>query len=194
MLYGPPILRSPQINCHLSHMPPLDQENRDWTKGNCFYVTLEFMKDSEELRAFGSIPKDSCVSLVHGLLSASEKCIKHAWIEIDSNVCDHSNNQAIRASAEDYYRDNDAVPCRRFSREETDALLGYLQDQEGSLPVGYWGNLSDEDVTCAMGRYHKASGVFASGVCFSDPSDPSNASNLKRHGEPSASRNDKESE
>lgn len=139
------IKSSPQINCYLPHMPTLDQENRDWTKGNCFYVTLEFMKDSEELRAIGSIPKDSCISLVHGLLSASEKCIKHAWIEIDNNVCDHSNNQAIRASVEDYYRDNDAVPCRRFSREETDALLGYLQDQEGSLTVGYWGNLSDED-------------------------------------------------
>jgi hypothetical protein len=43
----------------------------------------------------------------------------------------------VRASAEDYYRDNDAAPCGRFSREEADALLGYLQDQEGSLPIGY---------------------------------------------------------
>jgi len=175
-------------------MPPLDQENRDWTKGNCFYVTLEFMKDLEELRAIESIPKDSCVSLVHGLLRASEKCIRHAWIEIDSNVFDHSNNQAIRACSEDYYRDNDAVSCRRFSREEADALLGYLQDQDGSLPVGYWGNLTDEDVAFTMKRYHKESGAFASGVCFSDPSDLSNASNLQRHGDPSASLNDKESE
>jgi hypothetical protein len=175
-------------------MPPLDQENRDWSKGNCFYVTLEFMKDSESLRAMGSIPKDSCVNLVHGLLSASEKRIKHAWIEIDSNVCDHSNNQTIRASAEVYYRDNDAVPCRRFSRKEADALLSHLQDQEGSLPIRYWGNLSDEDVACAMEHYNEAFGVFASGVCFSDPSDPLNASNLQRHGEPGASRKDREFE
>lgn len=100
----------------LLRMPPIDQENHDWTKGNCFYVILESMKDSKELRAIGAIPKDSLVRLVHGILNASEKCIKHAWAEIDGNVVDCSNHRAIQAGVGDCCRDNDAVSRRGFTR------------------------------------------------------------------------------
>jgi hypothetical protein len=160
-------------------MSPLDQDSRDWTKGNCFYVTLEFMKDSEELRASGKIPTDASVALVHGLLSANDKRIRHAWIEIDNIVLDHSNNQAILLNSDDYYRNNDAAPCRKFSRSEADALLTYLQNESSSLPIVYWGDLSEQDVACAVDCYQESSGVFSSGVCFSDPSDPVNADNIQ---------------
>lgn len=163
-------------------MKPFDQINCDWSKGNCFYVTLEFIKDSERLRAGGGIPDLATVSLVHGLLDAGGQSVKHAWIEIDGRVLDHSNNQAINAKAEDYYSNNRALPCRRFFRDEADALLGALQTQDGSLQIEYWGDLSDDAVTSAMAGYQEASGIFASGACFSDPSDSANADKLQIKG------------
>jgi hypothetical protein len=164
-------------------MTPLDQENRDWSKGNCFYVTLEFINDSEALRTMGGINADSTVCLVHGLLDSSNKRVKHAWIEIDDRVLDHSNNQAINASAEDYYRDNSALVVRRFTRAETDALLTALKTQDSPMPIGYWGDLSDYQVSAALIGYQESNGVFSSGVCFSDPADAANSDNLKINGE-----------
>jgi hypothetical protein len=160
-------------------MKPFDQINRDWSKGNCFYVSLEFMKDSERLRACGSIPDVATVRLVHGLLDAGGQSVKHAWIEIDDLVLDHSNNNAIKSKLEDYYSNSRALPRRRFSRDEADALLGTLQPQGAPLPIGYWGDLTDDDVASAMAGYQEASGIFASGACFSDPSDSANAYKLQ---------------
>jgi hypothetical protein len=162
------------------YMEPLDQHDRDWSKGNCFYVTLEFMKESDELRDVGVIDKDASVCLVHGILDAEGQCIRHAWIEIDHVAYDLSNGQEIKVPAEDYVRANNAQITRRFSRKEADALLGALPSKNGELPIGYWGDLKDDDVTIALGDYNERSGVFASKVWFSNPVDPRNANNIKQ--------------
>jgi hypothetical protein len=168
-------------------MKPLDQTNRDWSKGNCFYVTLEFIKDSENLRAAGHISKSATVYLVHGLLDSANSKVKHAWVEIDDVAIDHSNNQSIRIPVEIYYSKNSALPSRRFSRAEADALLCALSGKNGNLPIGYWGDLSDEVVKNAMENYQESQGAFASDVCFSDPSDSANHKNLTIDIEPGAS-------
>jgi hypothetical protein len=161
------------------HMKPIDQHDRDWSKGNCFYVTLELIKDSDELRDAGVIDRNASVSLVHGILDAEGQRVRHAWIEIDNFAVDFSNGQEINVPAEDYVRDNNAQITRRFSRAEADALLGSLSSKDGDLPIGYWGDLSDNDVAAAIEDYDKRSGVFASKVWFSDPLDTGNANNLK---------------
>lgn len=164
-------------------MQPLDQTSRNWSKGNCFYVTLEFMKDSEALRTLNMIKGNAKVSLVHGLLDECNKRVKHAWIEIDGCVLDHSNNQAINASTADYYQDNCALAARRFTRSEADALLTTQWVKDGSLPICYWGELSDDQVSAALSNYQESNGVFSSDICFSDPADPANSDNLKINGE-----------
>ena len=177
--------RVTQSNCspkESDYMEPLDQHNRDWSKGNCFYVTLELIKDSDELRDAGVIDENTTVNLVHGILDAEGQCIRHAWIEIDDVAIDISNGQEIKVPAEDYVRDNKAQIARRFSRTEADALLGSLPSEDGVLPIGYWGDLKDDDVAVAMEDYDKRSGVFASKVWFSDPLDSGNANNLKQQG------------
>ena len=186
------IKRLPQINCHFCTCHHLIKRTVIGPK-ELLLCHIGVHEGFREIARHWSYAKGLTRQPRPWTPKCKRKCISHAWIEIDDNVINHSSNQAILATAEDYFKDNDAVACRRFSREEAGALLSYLRGQEGFLPVGYWGNLSGEDVACAMGSYHEASGVFASGVCFSDPSGPSNASNLQRHGKPSASWNDKES-
>ena len=160
------------------NMTPLDQTNRDWSKGNCYYVTLEFIKDSELLRASGKIPKTATISLVHGLLDSRNKKVKHAWVEVDDRVLDHSNNQNINDIAKEYYSANSALPIRRFTRAEADAILGALRAEDGGLPICYWGDLSVQTVLEAMKLYQEEAGVFASGVSFCNPLDPVNHNNL----------------
>jgi hypothetical protein len=159
-------------------MTPIDQTDRDWSRGNCFYVTLEFIKDSEQLRAAGYVPKNSRIYLVHGLLDSERKKVRHAWVEIDDQVLDHSNNQKINDVAKEYYSANSALPVRRFNRAEADALLVALKGKDGELPICYWGDLSDRAVLDAMKGYREAEGIFASDVVISDPSDPANHNNL----------------
>ena len=144
-------------------------------------MTLEFMKDSDELRDAGVFDRNTSICLVHGILDPEGQCIRHAWIEIDDLAIDISNGQEIKAPAEDYVRDNKAQVARRFSRTEADALLGSLSSVDGVLPIGYWGDLKDDVIAAAMEGYDKRSGVFASKVWFSDPFDPGNANNLKQH-------------
>lgn len=163
-------------------MKPLDQQNRDWSKGNCFYVTLEFLKESELLRNEGLINKDAAVYLVHGLIGANGIRLRHAWIEIDDLVLDFSNNQEIRVTTEEYYNANNACIEKRFTRLEADALLGHLSAENGSLPICYWGEISDHTVSQAVQSYQESSAVFASDICFSDPLDPANSSNLQIEG------------
>lgn len=161
-----------------NEMEPLDQTNRNWREGNCYYVALEFIKDSEELRSKGAIPKNASVHLVHGLLDSQRTRLKHAWIEIDDRVIDHSNYQSINEVGSEYYTANSALPVRRFTRAEADALLGTLKAKDGGLPIGYWGDLPDETVDGAMSNYQESNGVFVSGVRFSDPTDSANQANL----------------
>jgi hypothetical protein len=159
-------------------MTPLDQVNRDWTRGNCFYVALEFLKDSEQLREEGNIPPSAKVNLVHGLLDSENRKIKHAWIEVDQKVIDHSNNQKIVANKAEYYKDNKAKAIRAFSRKEADALLSYLKSKDGGLPIAYWGDVTNEQIQAAIGAHTPELSVFASNVVFSDPNDPSNSSKI----------------
>jgi hypothetical protein len=157
---------------------PLDQVNRDPSKGNCYYITLEFIKDYPDLVEAGAFDKNVTARLVHGLLQKSGARIKHAWIEIGDNVYDMSNGQKINVPKNDYYDANDAVPVRSFTREDADALLTSYQQQNGVVGVGYWGDLTDDDIRMAMANYDRTSGVFASGVVFSDPGDAGNRDNL----------------
>lgn len=159
-------------------MKPLDQTNRDWTRGNCFYVTLEFLKDSEQLRSAGAISSSAAIYLVHGLLDSDNLNIKHAWIEIDDEVLDHSNKQCINAPKDDYYTENNAMHVKRFTREQADALLSHLKAKNNELPIFYWGEVTDEEIQKAASTYIPENGTFASGVIFSDPNDPANNKNL----------------
>ncbi len=63
-------------------MKPLDQTDRDWTKGNCYWVALEFLKDSETLTRLGKLPESARVSLVHGEIVIGGNTFRHAWIEV----------------------------------------------------------------------------------------------------------------
>jgi hypothetical protein len=159
-------------------MTPLDQIDRDWTLGNCYYITLEFLKDSKQLQQDGSIPTAATIRLVHGLLDSENRKVKHAWIEVDNDVIDHSNNQSIRAINTDYYTDNTAQAIKRFTREQADALLSHLRAKDGGLPISYWGDFTDEKIQKALSEFRPENSVFESGVSFSDPNDPANDQNL----------------
>jgi hypothetical protein len=145
-------------------------------------VALELIKDSEELRARGMIPENATVSLVHGMLDSQKKKVKHAWVEIENRVVDHSNNQNINEIVDDYYTANSALPVRRFTRAEADALLGALKARDGELPIYYWGDLSDQAILEATTNYRKSKSIFASGVTFSDPLNSANHDNLTING------------
>jgi|GEM_PF-3555951 len=159
-------------------MTPLDQTGRDWTRGNCFYITLEFLKDSKQLQRAGTISPTATIRLVHGLLDSENLKVKHAWIEIDNEVIDHSNNQSIRAISTDYYTDNKAQAIKRFTREQSDALLSHLKAKDGGLPISYWGDVTDDKIQEAVSAFNLENSVFESDVSFSDPNDPANDQNL----------------
>ena len=164
----------------MSNPKPLDQVNRNWSKGNCFYITLQLMKDSEELKILGQLPKDADVILVHGHLDYENKKIQHAWILINGEVWDFSNGQTIICSSQKYLKDNKARAFRHFTRQEADALLASLPRVDGELPIGYWADVPENDIVDMMSKYDISKSVFADdSIDFSDPSDPANKDNLQ---------------
>ncbi len=131
------------------------------------------------MRDNGIVNADASVLLVHGILNANGRRLKHAWIEIDDRVIDCSNNQGINVPAVEYYEANDALVEKRFSRSEADALLSTLPKVDGLPSIGYWGEISDSAVSQAIQTYQESFGAFASDISFSDPFDPANSSNLQ---------------
>lgn len=152
---------------------PLDKIDRNWSLGNCYYITLEFMKDSTGLQSIEKISKNAEIRLVHGMVDGINGRIRHAWIEIDGRVHEMSNGQCVNVLVDQYYKIQNASPARRFTRAEADALLGYLKTSDGGLPISYWGDVTDEQIDLAMAQYQPSKSVFASGVVFSDPRAPS---------------------
>lgn len=164
----------------MSDPKPLDQINRDWTKGNCFYVTLQFMKDSDNLKLLGKLPKDADIKLVHGLLDYKNNKIQHAWILINGEVWDISNGQEITCSSQKYLKDNKAKAFRHFSRQQADALLAFLPRVDGHLPIGYWADIPENDIADMLSKFDASKSVFADDTFdFSNPSDPANKDNLQ---------------
>jgi hypothetical protein len=153
---------------------PLDQVKRDWSKGNCYYIALEIIKDFPGLVAEGQFADGTQAHLVHGTVRG----VKHAWIELSTGeVVDQANNSRIRRPKQEYYDEFSAIPQRRFSREEADAILASIERPEG-FDLS-WHEIEDEKVAEALAKYEAASAPFARGVIFTDPSDPSNLNNLK---------------
>jgi hypothetical protein len=136
------------------------------------------MLDSKELVEAGRVDPKTPIHLVHGLLQKSSRKIKHAWIEIGDVAHDMSNFQDIHAPCEQYYRDNDAAPKRRFTRAEADAILTAYRLNDGSLSIGYWADLNDVELDSILASHDQKSGVFASNIVFSDPTDDGNRQNL----------------
>ena len=155
---------------------PLDKVDRDWSLGNCYFITLEFMKDLDSLLAGGLLLANAEIRLVHGMVDGINGRIQHAWIEINGRVGEMSNGQRVNVTVEEYYKFHNASPARRFTRTEADALLGFLKTPDGELPIAYWGNVTDQQLVLAMTQYEPSKGVFASGVAFSDPKSPSQSS------------------
>ncbi len=146
---------------------PLDEMNRDWTKGNCYFIALEFIKDSDELAAKGAFGNSPVIQLVHGLVrqvpgDSLSQTIRHAWIEVNhEHVIDASNGGIEKMSVFDYHRMRGSQVKRRFSRTEADAIIS-------SGPDGlYWGDYSDEQVSICMTNYSSASSAFSNGLVFS---------------------------
>jgi len=160
---------------------PLDRKGRDWSKGNCYYVTLQFIQDSAGLIGKKPLlPDGSVVLLVHGKIEpVAGKAIKHAWIEINEDVVlDHANNYGWVDSKEKYYQLHKATPARKFSREEADAIISHLKAENGELFIGFWGDLNDEQIAECRKAYNPEKSVFSADTNFTDPSDESNQSNL----------------
>ena len=154
---------------------PLDQINRDWTKGNCYYASLEFMKRSihdliEEAQEH--------IRLVHGTIGEGPSLTKHAWIEDGSDLLDNSNNQGIDCPVEEYYQKNNAICIRKFSRKETDAILTTKEQADGSIEPLNWHQMTDSEVQTALDNYDPETSPFARNVWFSDPTDPNNKEKL----------------
>ena len=159
---------------------PLDRQSRDWTKGNCYYVSLQFIQDSERLIGkCGLLPENSKVLLVHGEIEPQVHPINHAWIEInDSTVLDHANNSKILVAKDAYYTKFKAKSVRKFSRQEADAIISHLKTPQGELFIGFWGALEDDKIEECRNVYDPRNSVFSVETDFTNPSDESNQSNL----------------
>jgi len=160
---------------------PLDQISRDWSKGNCYYVTLQFLKDSPGLMGnYLLLQTNSEVILVHGQINPSgSKPINHAWIEINNSiVIDHANNYGWVNSKEKYYAEHNAHPVRRFTRQDADAVLSYKKNDQGELMITYWGDLTQHYIEKCKKANNPSSSVFSTATTFTDPSDPANQNNL----------------
>lgn len=146
---------------------PLDEVNRDWTKGNCYFIALEFMKDSNGLAEEGAFGGSAKVNLVHGLIRQIEsdqtsKMIRHAWVEInDEKVIDGSNGNSGWDELADYYSRKEAKKIRSFSRVEADAIVS-TQEQ-----IGYWGDYTDELVMACVAKYDPSNSYFSQEAVFS---------------------------
>lgn len=144
-----------------------DEQDRDYSKGNCYYIALEFMKDSDGLKRDGALLANDKVELVHGLVRQIEheptsKMIRHAWVEISNEkVIDASNGNHDTALAADYYTRKEAIAVRRFSRQEADAIVSIQQK------IGYWGEYTDADVAQCVANYDPSSSCFSQGTVFS---------------------------
>ena len=160
---------------------PLDHVERDWTKGNCYFAALEFLKDSPSLVGkFPLLPQGAVVQLAHGRLHLpAREPLEHAWVEInDSVVLDNANNRSWRGTKDEYYQLHGVVVARRFTRELADAILSYRRNDDGELMIAYWGDLSDAYIHKCLEAYNPADSVFSAGTVFSDPNDTSNRDNL----------------
>ena len=143
-------------------------------------MTLQFIQDSPGLIGRKPLlPDGSVVLVVHGEIEPIDgKPIKHAWIEINGNVViDHANNYGWVNSKEKYYQVHKAKPLRKFSREDADAILSHLK-AENDLFIGFWGNLTDDQIEECRKSYNPEKSVFSADTNFTDPSDQSNQSNL----------------
>lgn len=161
------------------NMQPLDHQNRDWTMGNCLFVALEYIKDSEGLIAEGAIAAGTPIHLIHGTISFDGKTIKHAWIEEGDYVLDHANNNSIRCSKGDYYSRFDASPKRKFTRMECDAILTYHNEREGEFNVVFWDELTDTQIAEYVNAFSSRKSLFSRGIAFCNPTDETNRTNLQ---------------
>lgn len=155
---------------------PLDQQNRDWTKGNCYYAALEFMKDFPKLVEGGYLKAKTDAFLVHGTIGKEK--VNHAWVEFSDKVFDNSNNQSICCPKAKYYEHNAAVALREFSRVEADAILQCIQGEDGSFDSMNWSQYTDDQVARCLNRYDPATSPFTNDVSFSDPTDSANRDGL----------------
>lgn len=156
---------------------PLDQRNRDWSKGNCYYIALEFLKAFPSLVESGLIESKSQPFLVHGKVG-KDVTINHAWVEYGDMVMDHSNNQKIHCPTSEYYDANNAKPARKFSRDEADAILQSNEEADGSFGNMNWSEYTDEEVRKCLSKYNPANSPFANDTIFSDPNDTRNGDPL----------------
>lgn len=145
---------------------PLDQINRDWTKGNCYYASLEFLKRSINDLVEGA---QEHIRLVHGTIGEGSSSTPHAWIEVGSDLWDNSNNQKIDCPVAEYYQKNKAVCIRKFSRKETDAILTTKEQADGSIEPLNWHQMTDKEVESYLKVYDPDTSPFARNVWFSDP-------------------------
>ncbi|CAA6677370.1 MULTISPECIES: hypothetical protein [unclassified Lentimonas] len=149
---------------------PLDQINRDWTKGNCYMAALEYIKKSPTEDRIDKPP----VRLVHGVTSFGQ----HAWIESGERVWDNANNNGIDCTIEEYREHYKAMPQRRFTRKEADAILVKFEQPSGLFSATNWSQITDEEVQSCLDRYDPETSPFARDVWFSNPKDPKNRENL----------------
>ena len=154
---------------------PLDQHNRDWSKGNCYYTSLEFLKRST--RDLIQEAQEH-IRLVHETIGEGPSLTKHAWIEVGSDLLDNSNNQGIDCPVEEYYQKNNAICIRKFTREETDAILTAKEQEDRSIEPLTWHHMTDEEVQACLDKYDPSTSPFTRNVWFSDPEDPKNWDNL----------------
>ena len=158
---------------------PLDQINRDWTKGNCYMAALEFMKDFPGLVEEGVFDAQSEAVLVHGIISLNGKKIEHAWVELGDVVLDNSNNNSLRVAKRSYTDLYSAEPVKKFSRDEADAILQAAQLPDGTFGSLNWSELSNEKIQNCVEKYDPETSPFAKNISFSIPADPANRENLK---------------
>ena len=149
-------------------MKPLDQIDRDETKGNCYWAALEFIKNPPGLPDGVPSPVLDDVRLIHGEILKNEKLVRHAWIEVGENVYDYSNKMRLIRRKETYYPISKSRP---FNRREADAILMHFFLREGKYPIGYWGMFTDEQVSEYLSSYVESEGPFAKNVQFCDLTD-----------------------
>lgn len=160
---------------------PLDQIDRDWGKGNCYYTTLQIMKDCDEL--IDKIDDINSVELVHGLITVNKQEIEHAWIEINSAIVwETSVGLDERPSIQKYYQDMNANPLRKFTQNEVDALISCTLSASGSPQIVFWGRLKEQFISDKVKQLQKNTSLslFNSDIIFSDLNDPNNKEMVKR--------------